>query len=53
MAIDRHHPPYKVAGAAFLIVIAVIATLIYKQFRGDFEPRAGLIVVAPRAVLVV
>jgi hypothetical protein len=49
MAVDRHHPPYRVAGAVFLIVIAAAATLTYKQFRGDFEQRSPLIVVAPRA----
>jgi phospholipid/cholesterol/gamma-HCH transport system substrate-binding protein len=53
MAVDRHHPPYRVAGAVFLIVIVAAATLIYKQFRGDFEQRTPLIVVAPRAGLVV
>jgi phospholipid/cholesterol/gamma-HCH transport system substrate-binding protein len=53
MAIDRHAPPYKAAGAVFLIVVAVVATLIYKQFRGDFAPRTELIVVSPRAGLVV
>ncbi|UNB53614.1 MCE family protein [Mycolicibacterium sp. YH-1] len=53
MAIDRHAPPYKVAGAVFLIVIALVATLIYKQFRGDFDPRTPLVVVSPRAGLVV
>jgi phospholipid/cholesterol/gamma-HCH transport system substrate-binding protein len=53
MAMDRHHPPYRVVGAVCLVVIAAAATLIYKQFRGDFEHRVPLIVVAPRAGLVV
>ena len=49
MAVDRHHPPYRVAGAVFLIVIAAAATLTYKQFRGDFEQRTPLTVeVDPR-----
>ena len=50
---DRFAPPYKVAGAVFLVVIAAVAGLIYAQFRGSFESREVLTVVSPRAGLVV
>ncbi|WP_319455101.1 MULTISPECIES: MCE family protein [unclassified Mycobacterium] len=50
---DRHAPPYKVAGAIFLVVIAGVAALIYTQFRGTFTPRELLTVVSSRAGLVV
>jgi phospholipid/cholesterol/gamma-HCH transport system substrate-binding protein len=50
---DRHAPPYKVAGAILLLVIAGVAALIYTQFRGTFTQRELLTVVSSRAVLVV
>jgi phospholipid/cholesterol/gamma-HCH transport system substrate-binding protein len=53
MAVDRHHPPYKVAGAVFLTMAAVAAALIYLQFRGDFEHRTQLTLQSSRAGLVV
>jgi phospholipid/cholesterol/gamma-HCH transport system substrate-binding protein len=53
MVVDRHHPPYKVAGAAVLTVAAVAATLVYLQFRGDFAPRTQLTLQSSRAGLVV
>ncbi|MDT5391244.1 MAG: phospholipid/cholesterol/gamma-HCH transport system substrate-binding protein [Mycobacterium sp.] len=52
-AIDRHHPPYKLAGAVLLIVLAAVGTLIWLQFRGAFTSRTNLTVVSPRAGLVV
>ena len=51
--IDRFAPPYKTAGAIFLIVAAALASLIYLQFRGTFDARAELTVVSSRAGLVV
>jgi phospholipid/cholesterol/gamma-HCH transport system substrate-binding protein len=52
-AIDRHQPPYKLAGAVLLIVLAAVGTLIWLQFRGAFTSRTNLTVVSPRAGLVV
>ena len=52
-SIDRHAPPYKVAGAVFLVVIAGVAALIAMQFRGTFTSRERLNVESPRAGLVV
>jgi phospholipid/cholesterol/gamma-HCH transport system substrate-binding protein len=49
----RFAPPYKTAGAVFLVVIAAFAALIYTQFRGTFDERAKLEVVSSRAGLVV
>jgi phospholipid/cholesterol/gamma-HCH transport system substrate-binding protein len=51
--VDRHHPPYKAAGAVFLAVVAVAAALIYQQFRGDFTPKTHLTLESSRAGLVV
>lgn len=53
MFVDRHKPPYKVAGAVLLIVVTVAAGLLYLQFRGDLSRKAQLLLLAPRAGLVV
>ncbi|KUI11611.1 MCE-family protein MCE1A [Mycobacterium sp. GA-1285] len=53
MFVDRHKPPYKVAGAVLLIVVTVAAGLLYLQFRGDLRRQAQLTLLAPRAGLVV
>jgi phospholipid/cholesterol/gamma-HCH transport system substrate-binding protein len=53
MAVDRHHPPYKLAGAVLLVIIAAVGTLIYLQFRGAFTSHTDLTVVSARAGLVV
>lgn len=53
MFVDRHHPPFKVAGAVLLVVVAVVAAFIYLQFRGDLTEKARLTLVSPRAGLVV
>ncbi|OBB73584.1 MCE family protein [Mycobacterium sp. 852014-52144_SCH5372336] len=53
MFVDRHKPPYKVAGAVLLIVATVAASLLYLQFRGDLSRKAQLTVLSPRAGLVV
>jgi phospholipid/cholesterol/gamma-HCH transport system substrate-binding protein len=53
MFVDRHKPPYKVAGAVFLIIATFAAGLLYLQFRGDLTRKAQLILLAPRAGLVV
>lgn len=53
MFVDRHKPPYKVAGAVLLVVATVAAGLLYLQFRGDLSRKTQLILLAPRAGLVV
>ncbi|MCV7062594.1 MCE family protein, partial [Mycolicibacterium vaccae] len=39
-------------GLVLLVVCAVVLTLVYKQFRGDFTPKAELTMLASRAGLV-
>jgi phospholipid/cholesterol/gamma-HCH transport system substrate-binding protein len=51
--VDRHHPPYKVAGAVLLAIAAAVAALIYGQFRGEFTPKTQLTLMSDRAGLVV
>jgi len=51
--VDRHRPPYKTAGAALLVVAAVVGAFIYMQFRGDLTDKTQLTLLSPRAGLVV
>ncbi|MCG5434509.1 MCE family protein, partial [Mycobacterium sp. MYCO198283] len=44
-------PPIKLAGAVLLLVAAVVVTLVYFQFRGDFTPKTDLTLIADRAGL--
>lgn len=44
-------PPYKVAGLVLLVIFAVVATLVWFQFRGDFTPREKLTLMSARAGL--
>ena len=44
-------PPYKVAGVVLLLVCALVLTLTWLQFRGYFEKRVQLTVMAERAGL--
>ena len=53
MFVDRHQPPYKTAGAVFLVLVALAAALMYWQFRGDFAPKTQLTLLTARAGLVV
>jgi phospholipid/cholesterol/gamma-HCH transport system substrate-binding protein len=53
VSVEPHQPPYKVAGAVFLVIVAGLAVLISLQFRGTFMSRTQLTVVSPRAGLVV
>lgn len=46
------NPPYKLAGAGFLVIAMVLAVLVYGQFRGDFTAKTSLTMVASRAGLV-
>ncbi|WP_102419050.1 MCE family protein [Mycobacterium sp. 4858] len=45
-------PPYKLAGAAALIIALVALALVYGQFRGNFTPKTELTMLASRAGLV-
>ena len=53
MRFDRHRPPYKTAGAVFLVITSVVAAFIYLQFRGDLTDKTQLTLLSPRAGLVV
>lgn len=53
MLVDRHRPPYKAAGAVFLVIAAVVAGLVYLQFRGALTDKTRLTLMSPRAGLVV
>ncbi|MGK2853977.1 MAG: MCE family protein [Microbacteriaceae bacterium] len=44
-------PPYKLAGLVFLLISALILSLTWLQFRGFFEKRVQLTVMAERAGL--
>ncbi|WP_156349736.1 MULTISPECIES: MCE family protein, partial [unclassified Mycobacterium] len=46
------NPPYKLAGAAALIIALVALVLVYGQFRGNFTPKTKLTMLASRAGLV-
>jgi phospholipid/cholesterol/gamma-HCH transport system substrate-binding protein len=50
--IKRRIWPYKVAAVAFLLITALVLTVVYVQFRGGFTPKTPLTMVAARAGLV-
>jgi phospholipid/cholesterol/gamma-HCH transport system substrate-binding protein len=50
--VDRHHPPYKVAGAVLLVIVAALGTLIFLQFRGELTDKNQLTLLSSRAGLV-
>jgi phospholipid/cholesterol/gamma-HCH transport system substrate-binding protein len=50
---DRHRPPYKAAGAVFLVIASVVASFIFLQFRGDLTDKTHLTLLSSRAGLVV
>ena len=53
MFVDRHNPPYRAAGAVLVVITAIVAGLIYMQFRGDFTDKTELTLLSSRAGLVV
>jgi len=44
-------PPYKLAGLVLVLIAAVVVTLVWFQFRGDFAPRETLTMMSSRAGL--
>jgi phospholipid/cholesterol/gamma-HCH transport system substrate-binding protein len=44
--------PYKTVGAIFFVVSAVVCTLVYFQFQGDFKSKMPLTMLAARSGLV-
>ncbi|MCA2323277.1 MlaD family protein, partial [Mycobacterium intracellulare] len=49
---DSREPPYKWITLVVVVVLAVIFTLVYIQFRGGFTAKANLTMLASRAGLV-
>ncbi|KBZ66866.1 hypothetical protein K875_01534, partial [Mycobacterium [tuberculosis] TKK-01-0051] len=49
---DSREPPYKVITFIVVVVLAVIFTLVYIQFRGGFTSKTELTMLASRAGLV-
>jgi phospholipid/cholesterol/gamma-HCH transport system substrate-binding protein len=45
-------PPFNIAGAVLLVILAAVLVAIYFQFRGDFTPKTTLTMIAARAGLV-
>ncbi|KWX24718.1 MCE-family protein MCE1A [Mycolicibacterium wolinskyi] len=52
MFVDRHNPPYKAAGAVFLVVVTLVLAFIALLFRGTLEPKVQLTLLTARAGLV-
>jgi phospholipid/cholesterol/gamma-HCH transport system substrate-binding protein len=53
VSVDRHNPPYRIAGAVLVVITVVLAGFVYMQFRGDFIPATKLTLQSSRAGLVV
>ncbi|WP_156624097.1 MlaD family protein, partial [Mycobacterium sp. 852002-40037_SCH5390672] len=49
---SQRRPPYRWIGVAVLAILALLAGLIYGQFRGGFTPKTQLTMLASRAGLV-
>jgi phospholipid/cholesterol/gamma-HCH transport system substrate-binding protein len=45
-------PPFKIAGAVLLVILAAVLVAIYFQFRGDFTPKTTLTMIAARGGMV-
>jgi phospholipid/cholesterol/gamma-HCH transport system substrate-binding protein len=45
-------PPYKLAGVGLLVILALVLTLVFMQFRGDFKAKTQLTMLSARAGLV-
>src|SRR4051812_13903100 len=44
-------PPYKLAGVVLLLIAALLLTTTWMQFRGDFEKKTDLTLIASRSGL--
>jgi phospholipid/cholesterol/gamma-HCH transport system substrate-binding protein len=44
-------PPYKLAGLVLLIIVALVLTVTWMQFRGEFEKKIDLTLIAARSGL--
>jgi phospholipid/cholesterol/gamma-HCH transport system substrate-binding protein len=51
--VDRHHPPYKLAGVVFLVILSVAGAFIFLLYRGDLTRKEHLTLLSSRAGLVV
>jgi phospholipid/cholesterol/gamma-HCH transport system substrate-binding protein len=51
--VDRHEPPYKAAGAVLVVLVAVAASFLFLQFRGELTRKTQLTLLSSRAGLVV
>jgi phospholipid/cholesterol/gamma-HCH transport system substrate-binding protein len=50
--VTSSRPPYKTAGAVFLVLSAVVLVVLYDQFRGTFTAKTQVTMIAARAGLV-
>jgi phospholipid/cholesterol/gamma-HCH transport system substrate-binding protein len=50
--VTSSRPPYKTAGAVFLVLSAVVLVVLYDQFRGSFTAKTQVTMIAARAGLV-
>ena len=48
---DAKEPPYRMAGAVLLAIVVAVCGLTWAQFRGYFDQKAALVVLADRAGL--
>ena len=46
-------PPYKIAAALAMAVLAVIGGLVFTQFRGGFTPKKSVTLISDRAGLLI
>ncbi|MBX9979896.1 MULTISPECIES: MCE family protein [Mycobacterium] len=46
------HPPYKLIGISSFVVLLLVFSVVYLQFRGDFTPKTELTMYSDRAGLV-
>jgi phospholipid/cholesterol/gamma-HCH transport system substrate-binding protein len=48
---EPRKPPYKTAGLVLLLIVAIVAVLVWFQFRGAFSPKEQLTMLSSRAGL--
>ncbi|MBU8810943.1 MCE family protein [Mycolicibacterium goodii] len=52
MSVERRKPPYRTAGVAALVIMALLLVLVGQSFRGAFDPTTRLTLLTARAGLV-